>query len=60
MLKDTYPQKEPERLIHRDCKNFMFENLKKDLHAALMNSKSSCDACDSYFISSLNKDTQRK
>ena len=56
ILKTTFQQK---KLI-KTYKNFRFEHFKSDLHAALIKCKVSYDTFDSYFISSLNKNTPEK
>ena len=60
MLKTTFQQKEPKCLIHRDYKNFIFENFKSDLQEALQSCKGSYDAFDSNFTSYLNKHAPKK
>ena len=60
MLKTTFQQTEPKRLIYRDYKNPKFANFKSDLQEALQSCKGSYDAFDDYFTSSLNKHAPKK
>ena len=60
MLKTTFQQTKPKRLIYRDYKNPKFANFKSDLQEALQSCKGSYDAFDDYFTSSLNKHAPKK